>query len=84
MTMSQVQVLVRLATPLIGADKAEMPSLITSTATANGNAWTYDPKGIMTERQRRGEVRWANGAGMPTGFTFTLRQAQGTRAEPAN
>ncbi len=26
-----------------------------------------------SERQRRGEVRWSSGAGMPTNFTFTLR-----------
>jgi hypothetical protein len=53
MKVSQVLALVILPSPLIGADKAEIPLLIASTASANGKAWTYDPKGNMTERQRR-------------------------------
>jgi len=41
-------------------------------------AGCYKP-GACPERQRRGEVRWSGGAGMPTDFTFTSQ-----RAGPAN
>lgn len=36
------------------------------------------------ERQRGGELRWVNGAGMPTDFPVTLRRRPGQRAGPAN